>query len=443
MFDSYLNEGILKRAIDNQIIHFTAHDLRNWSTDRYKSVDDTPYGGGAGMLMKIEILHNALEVVKEKYHTDAKKRKIILLSASGKTWNQGLAKEYSELDEVIFICGRFEGVDARIAHFIDEEISIGDYVLTGGELPALIITDSITRLIPGALGNNESPVEESHSEVGVLEHPQYTKPAVFEVNGQKYQVPEVLTNGNHAEIAKWRKTNQKKSSMSKLLSIIIPVYNEEKIIRLSLPAIFSLSINKEVIVINDGSSDNTLNVLQDLAKQYSFKLIDQKINCGKGASVKLGLENISGDFFIVCDADLEYNPQDIICLLSELEKINLNQPNEKIALYGSRFLNKHPQNFHFLVNHFLTSLTNFLFRSKLTDMETCFKLIPKEALKNITLSGRRFEIEPEITTQLLKNNYQILERPISYQARGYKDGKKIKAKDGLLAVYTLFVERFN
>ena len=210
MFNSYLSEGILKRALDNRIIHFTARDLRDWSTDRYKSVDDTPYGGGAGMLMKIEILHSALEEVKTKYNTEPAKRKIILLSASGKTWNQQMAKEYSKLDEVIFVCGRFEGVDARISHFIDEEVSIGDYVLTGGELPALIIMDSVTRLLPEALGNNESSLDESHSEEGILEYPQYTKPAVFEVEGQKYQVPEVLTNGNHAEIAKWRKANQKK-----------------------------------------------------------------------------------------------------------------------------------------------------------------------------------------------------------------------------------------
>ena len=209
MFNSYLEEGILKRALDNRIIHFKAHDLRDWSTDRYRSVDDTPYGGGAGMLMKIEILHAALQAVKEKNQTEPIKRKIILMSASGKTWNQTMAKEYSQLEEVIFICGRFEGVDARIAHFIDDEISIGDYVLTGGELPAMIIIDSITRLIPGALGNNESSIDESHSKIGVLEYPQYTKPAVFEVAGQKYQVPEVLTNGNHAEIAKWRQKNQK------------------------------------------------------------------------------------------------------------------------------------------------------------------------------------------------------------------------------------------
>lgn len=210
MFNSYLSEGILKRSLDNRIIHFSARDLRDWSTDNYKSVDDTPYGGGVGMLMKIEILHSALKEVKTKYNTEPSKRKIILLSASGKTWNQQMAKEYSHLDEIIFICGRFEGVDARIRHFIDEEVSVGDYVLTGGELPALIIMDSITRLLPEALGNNESSLDESHSEEGVLEYPQYTKPAIFEVEGQKYAVPEVLTNGNHAEITKWRKANQKR-----------------------------------------------------------------------------------------------------------------------------------------------------------------------------------------------------------------------------------------
>lgn len=209
MFSSYLNEGILKRALDNKIIDFTAHDLRNWSTDNYKSVDDTPYGGGVGMIMRVDILHSALEEVKQKYQTPSEKRKIVLLSASGTTWNQQLAKEYSQLEEVIFICGRFEGVDARISNFIDEEISVGDYVLTGGELPAMIITDSITRLLSGALGKDESSLDESHSEVGVLEYPQYTKPAIFETDGKQYIVPEVLTSGNHAEINKWRKENRK------------------------------------------------------------------------------------------------------------------------------------------------------------------------------------------------------------------------------------------
>jgi tRNA (guanine37-N1)-methyltransferase len=207
MFHSYLNEGILKRALDQKIISFKPHNLRDWTTDKHQSVDDTPYGGGAGMLMKIEPLYKAIKAVKKT----KKNCKVVLMSASGKRWNQQLATEYSKYKEVIFICGRYEGVDARITNFIDDEISIGDYVLTGGELPALIIMDSITRLLPGALGNNYSATEESHSEEGVLEYPQYTKPAIFKVGRKNYEVPSVLLSGNHKEINKWRKENQKKN----------------------------------------------------------------------------------------------------------------------------------------------------------------------------------------------------------------------------------------
>jgi tRNA (guanine37-N1)-methyltransferase len=207
MFHSYLNEGILKRALDKKIISFETHNLRDWTTDKHQSVDDTPYGGGAGMLMKIEPLYKAIKAVKK----NKKNCQVILMSASGKKWNQQLAQKYSKSKEVVFICGRYEGVDARISEFIDDEISIGDYVLTGGELPALIIMDSISRLLPGVLGNDFSSTEESHSEQGILEYPQYTKPAVFIAGRKKYEVPEVLLGGNHKEIAKWRKENQKKS----------------------------------------------------------------------------------------------------------------------------------------------------------------------------------------------------------------------------------------
>lgn len=231
--------------------------------------------------------------------------------------------------------------------------------------------------------------------------------------------------------------------MPKLLSIIIPIYNEEISLMTSLPAILSLPLNKEIIVINDGSTDNSLNILKKLTENYNFKLIDQSINQGKGAAVKRGLEEIKGDYFIICDADLEYDPQDIIFLFQEIEKISLNKPNEKIVLYGSRFLVNHSWSFHYLINKFLTSLTNWLFNSKLTDMETCFKLIPTMALKKINLNGHRFEIEPEITAKLLKNGYQIIEQPINYQRRSYKEGKKIKARDGLLAIKTLIVEKFT
>ena len=224
-----------------------------------------------------------------------------------------------------------------------------------------------------------------------------------------------------------------------LLSIIIPIYNEEKIVAESLPAIFNLSLDKEVVVVNDGSTDDTLNILKHLKLAHSFKLIDQASNQGKGAAVKRGLEEINGKYFIVADADLEYDPREIAKLLSLAQGLN----GQKLAVYGSRFLGKRSKTFHYLVNSFLTRLTNILFQSKLTDMETCFKLIPSSALGKIKLSGKRFEIEPEITAQLLKNKYEIKELPISYNRRGYKEGKKITPKDGWLAIKTLLKERLN
>ncbi len=210
IFDSYLNESILRRASEKKLVKFYIHNLRDWTNDKHKTVDDAPYGGGAGMLMKIEPLYKALTAIKKiNKKIKPSKRKIILLSAAGKTWNQELAKKYSKLEEIIFICGRYEGVDARLKNFIDDEISVGDYVLTGGELPALTIIDSITRLIPGVLGNKESIVEESHSESGITEYPQYTRPEIFTAGGKKFRVPTILLSGDHKKIKDWQKKNQK------------------------------------------------------------------------------------------------------------------------------------------------------------------------------------------------------------------------------------------
>jgi len=224
--------------------------------------------------------------------------------------------------------------------------------------------------------------------------------------------------------------------MDKLLSIIVPVYNEERLVNQSLPLILSLNINKEVIIVDDGSSDKTPELLKALKNNFEFSLIRQDPNQGKGAAVKRGLEEISGDYFIVCDADLEYDPQDIINLFKEA----LNSKDDKTVIYGSRFKNNKKISFHYLVNRFLTEMTNVLFGSDLTDMETCFKMVPKSALLKIRLSGKRFEIEPEITARLLKSGYIIKEFPISYDRRGYNEGKKITAKDGFLAVKTLIKE---
>lgn len=208
ILSSYYNESIIKRACDKKIINIENYNLRDWTTDNHKTVDDTPYGGGAGMLMKIEPLYKALQAIKKG--GNSKKRKIVLMAASGTTWTQKKAKEYTKLDETIIICGRYEGVDARIKEFIDEEISIGDYVLTGGELGAAVMIDSISRLLPGVLGNDDSAIEESHSEEGVMEYPQYTRPEIFKVGKKSFPVPRVLLEGNHKLINEWRKKEQNK-----------------------------------------------------------------------------------------------------------------------------------------------------------------------------------------------------------------------------------------
>jgi tRNA (guanine37-N1)-methyltransferase len=210
IFDSYFGESIIKRAQETGAAAIKAHDLRDWTTDRHRTVDDTPYGGGAGMVMKIEPLYKAMTEVRSKIE-QGEKAKTILFSAKGRPWTQQMAAEYAKLDRIIMICGRYEGVDDRITEFIDEEISIGDYVLTGGEIPAMVAVDSIVRLLPGVLGNAESAEYESHSIPGLLEYPQYTRPEVFtDSEGREHKVPSVLLSGNHAEIEKWRKQQQRR-----------------------------------------------------------------------------------------------------------------------------------------------------------------------------------------------------------------------------------------
>jgi len=211
IFDSYLQESILQRAKDKKIVQYKVHNLRDWARDKHRVTDDAPYGGGAGMLMKIEPWYLALQDLKKASRVKGAKRKVIFLSAAGQKWNQTLAKKYSKLEEIVFVCGRYEGVDARIKNFIDEEISVGDYVLTGGELPALTIIDSIVRLLPGVLGNKESIVEESHAAVGIAEYPQYTRPEIFMAGRKKYPVPKILLSGDHKKIKEWQKKHQPKT----------------------------------------------------------------------------------------------------------------------------------------------------------------------------------------------------------------------------------------
>jgi tRNA (guanine37-N1)-methyltransferase len=203
MLDSYFNEGMVQRALKKKIIKIRAHNLRDWTEDKHRSVDDSPYGGGAGMVMKAEPIVKALKSLTKRKNKK-EKSKVILLSAKGKKWTQAMARKYAKLDEVVFICGRYEGVDERVLNFIDEEVSIGDYVLTGGELGAAVMIDSITRLLPGVLGNAESAIAESHSAEGVLEYPQYTRPDDLTIAKKHYKVPPVLLSGDHQKIAEWR-----------------------------------------------------------------------------------------------------------------------------------------------------------------------------------------------------------------------------------------------
>jgi len=226
IFNSYFGESIVKRAIEAEKIKINVHNLRDYTTDKHKKVDDTPYGGGAGMVLQIEPIWRCVQFVKSQFPisnfqsisndqilNDKKNTRIILFSAKGKRFTQKDAKRLAEYDNLIMICGRYEGVDERVARNIaDEEISIGDYVLTGGEIPAMVVVDSVTRLIPGVLGNVESAVIESHSEDGYLEFPQYTKPEIF----NDWEVPEVLLSGNHGEIEKWRKEKSKRYKKHKV-----------------------------------------------------------------------------------------------------------------------------------------------------------------------------------------------------------------------------------
>lgn len=204
MLAGVFENSMMWKAQDKGIAELTTINLRDFGLGRRRQVDDTPYGGGDGMLLMIEPLWNAVMKAKE-YDPTAK---VLLMTPRGTRWKQSLAAEYSESDGgYIFICGRYEGYDERIMSLVDKEISVGEYVLTGGELPAMTIIDSIVRLIPGVLGGAESAAIESFSDGETLEYPQYTRPEIW----NDMSVPEVLLSGNHAAIAQWRANNSKKA----------------------------------------------------------------------------------------------------------------------------------------------------------------------------------------------------------------------------------------
>jgi len=197
MFDGPFTESIIKRAVEDCLIDIRLHNIRDCAFDRHKTADDYPYGGGAGMVMKPEPLAACIERVK----AERPAARVILTPPQGKAFNQALAGELAREEEILIICGRYEGVDERVRElFVDDEISLGDFVLTGGEIAAMVLVDAVSRLIPGVLGCGDSATGDSFSD-GLLEYPQYTRPAEF----RGLAVPEVLLSGNHQEIARWRR----------------------------------------------------------------------------------------------------------------------------------------------------------------------------------------------------------------------------------------------
>ena len=199
MFAGPLDESIVNRARESGLLDLKIHQLRDWTHDRHKTVDDRPFGGGPGMLLKPEPLFEAIESLQRE------KSRVILLSPSGRKFDQSIARELAQSGDLILVCGSYEGFDARVREALaDDELSIGDYVLTNGALPAMVVIDAVARLLPGVLGDDESSRDESFS-AGLLEYPQYTRPAEF----RGMQVPEVLLSGNHAEIEKWRREQAK------------------------------------------------------------------------------------------------------------------------------------------------------------------------------------------------------------------------------------------
>jgi tRNA (guanine37-N1)-methyltransferase len=191
-FEGPFRHGVVARAAEAGSLEIHIHDLRNWTHDLHRTVDDRPFGGGEGMLLKPEPIFDAVESIRP--------RRVVLLSAQGRKFTQAIARELAQSDDLLLICGRYEGVDERVAeHLADDELSIGDYVLSGGELAAAVVVDAVARLLAGVVGNSDSTVNESFEE-GILDFPQWTRPAEF----RGWKAPEVLLSGNHAEIRKWR-----------------------------------------------------------------------------------------------------------------------------------------------------------------------------------------------------------------------------------------------
>ncbi|OPY72601.1 MAG: tRNA (guanine-N(1)-)-methyltransferase [Syntrophorhabdus sp. PtaU1.Bin058] len=225
IFQSPLQASIIKKASDKELIRFNIIDIRDFAGDVHKTCDDKPYGGGPGMVMKIEPIYRAMEFVETTYG----RPRYVLLTPQGRPFDQATAERYGRLAHICLVCGRYEGVDERVIDCVDEEVSIGDYVLSGGEIPALVLIDAISRIIPGVVGNEGSVVDESFKEP-LLEYPQYTRPEAF----MGMEVPPVLLSGNHEEIRRWRRKEAIRKTLLKrpdLMNRFTPTEEDGRFIR--------------------------------------------------------------------------------------------------------------------------------------------------------------------------------------------------------------------
>lgn len=209
MFDSYVKESLIARAQKKKLIKINRHNLRDWTHDNHQTVDGRPFGGGLGMVLKVEPIYRAVQSLKSKIKSQKSKVKVILFTPRGKKFNQKMAYDLSKLDRIIFICGRYEGVDERVAQKIaDIEVSIGDYDLMGGELPAMVAIETVSRLVPGVLGKEQLLEERITKSGGFIEYAQYTRPEIFSPKkGVNWKVPKVLTSGDHKKIEEWKQTH--------------------------------------------------------------------------------------------------------------------------------------------------------------------------------------------------------------------------------------------
>ncbi|HEY7476419.1 MAG TPA: glycosyltransferase family 2 protein [Vicinamibacterales bacterium] len=224
-----------------------------------------------------------------------------------------------------------------------------------------------------------------------------------------------------------------------LLSVVMPVYNERDTIEQIIPRVLAVPVRTELIVVDDGSKDGTRDLLNKLREQYPFKLILQPENAGKGAALRRGFQEVTGDLVVIQDADLEYSPEEFP------ELIELICQGRADVVYGSRFIGRHRVFMftHYAGNRLLTLITNILYNTMLTDMETCYKVMRTEVLRAFTLDANGFGIEPELTAKIFKRNYRVYEVPITYDGRGYDEGKKITWRDGVVALWVLLKYRFR